>query len=43
MVQDVSFGFTNANVSLYQFLDHFKEEFPTSERVCFNTMTYYDI
>lgn len=43
MVQDVSFGFKNANVSLYQFLDHFKEEFPTSERVCFNTMTYYDI
>jgi len=42
MVQDVSFGFTNANVSLYQFLDHFKEDFPSAERVCFKTMTYYD-
>jgi len=42
MVQDVSFGFTNANVSLYQFLDHFKDDFPSAERVCFKTMTYYD-
>lgn len=43
LVQDVSFGFTNANVSLYQFLDHFKDLYPKSERVCFKTMTYYDI
>lgn len=42
MVQDVAFGFTNANVSLYQFLDNFKDDFPTGERVCFKTMTYYD-
>jgi hypothetical protein len=43
LVQDVAFGFQNANVSLFEFLDHFKDDYPTAERVCFKTMTYYDI
>jgi hypothetical protein len=43
LVQEVSFGYPNTKVSLYQFLDEHKDEFPNASKICFNTMTYYDI
>lgn len=42
-VQDVNFGYPNTKVSLYQFLDEHQEDFPNASKVCFNTMTYYDL
>lgn len=42
-VQKVSFGFTGSRVSLYQFLNDHKTEFPDFQAACFNTITYWDI
>lgn len=42
-VQKVSFGFVGSRVSLYQFLNDHKTEFPEFQSACFKTITYWDI
>lgn len=42
-VQWASYGFSCSNVSLYQFLEDFKNEFINTDSTCLKTENYYDI
>lgn len=42
-VQWVSFGFSQTNISLYEFLQFHSDIYGDTCFVCLNTMTYYDI
>ncbi len=42
-VQWASFGYSCTNVSLFQLLNHYKEDFPEWNPIIMNTMNYYDL